>query len=328
MESRHLSWEHFDALVQAGPPAVEVVTGDPRVEIFSDAGGFRIGLRTPDPGLVLPPSPLVEIEIKAREADGRPIVEISTANRSLYRDFYAFACSVADRLQIDGLPPGRAIDTSLDAWAALLRELVVLPPEKQIGLLGELWLFERIGREHGFDVAVSAWKGTDAEEHDFSVGAVDIEVKTTQSERRVHMIGSLTQLLPVPGRPLFLLSLQFTDAGASGKSTLTDRVAELSARVAAEAPAAVDGFRDRLAGAGWRKEHAPHYRRNYRTRSSALLLPVDGTFPAIVPEVLGTLGPERLARIQHVSYRIDVTGLGHEDGSVEFLAVLPGGSEP
>jgi hypothetical protein len=41
-----------------------------------------------------------------------------------------------------------------------------------------------------------------------------MEVKTTLSEKRMHIIGSLTQLVPTGSTPLFVLSLQLTGAGA------------------------------------------------------------------------------------------------------------------
>src|SRR5262249_1666676 len=150
----------------------------------------------------LPPSPLVELDIRSVSfADGGPVVEVSTRNRDLYRDFYALACAVADRIQIDHLPADRAITDSLEAWSALLERLVVLSHEKQIGLLGELWALERVATGYGLEFALQAWKGPEAEEHDFSLSAQDIEVKTTGGERRVHMISALTQLLPNPDRP-------------------------------------------------------------------------------------------------------------------------------
>lgn len=55
---RHLSWERFESLITAGPPAVERVAGEPRVEIFADPGGTKIGVRIfSDEPAPLAPSP-------------------------------------------------------------------------------------------------------------------------------------------------------------------------------------------------------------------------------------------------------------------------------
>ena len=322
-DSRHLSWESFEQLILAGHPAVEVVVGQPKVEIFTDAGGARIGVRTPSTDTDTPPSPLVEIDIRQRRMADDRFVEIATSNRNLYRDFYAFACAVADRLQVDALPVTAAVDSALQAWAALLQRLAVLDDERQAGLIGELWLLRRLADSSDWTTAVEAWKGSDAEEHDFSWAGTDMEVKTTLSEKRVHIIGSLTQLVPTGSIPLFVLSIQLTGAGAGTGQTITDAVSGALEQIAMESPAVAGRLRVRLHDAGWREEHASHYRRRFALRSPPTLVPVDDTCPAITPATLSALGPDRLARVGQVAYRVDLTGLGHEDGSAQFLAVLP-----
>ena len=252
------------------------------------------------------------------------MIEVSTRNRHLYRDFYAFACAVADRLQVDHLQADRAIAGSLEAWSALLEQLVVLSVEKQIGLLGELWLLERVANGFGLGFALQSWKGADAEEHDFSLHAQDIEVKTTVGERRVHMISSLTQLLPNPDRPLYVLSVQLTDAGGGDEGwTLSERVEALGRRVRSLGAAAEIEFRGKLDRAGWQDAHQEHYRRRFRLRTRPALVPVNNTCPVIIPATLQTLGAARASRIVQVGYRIDVTGLGSEDGTPDFLSLLP-----
>jgi hypothetical protein len=324
--TRHLGWEGFQTLIAAGPPAVEPIAGEPAVELFTDAHGARIGLRTPSLGLELPPSPLVEIDVRSVVFDDEPsVIEVSTKNQNLYRDFYAFACAVADRLQVDHLPADGAIAQSLDAWSALLERLVVLSFEKQIGLLGELWALERVAAAYGFEFALQSWKGTDAEEHDFSLPAHELEVKTTGGERRVHIVSGLTQLVPNPNRPLYILSVQLTDAGGADDGwTLSERVEELGTRIRELGIAAESAFRRRLEQAGWQDSHREHYRRRFRLRAHSVLVPVDAACPAIVPTTRQALGKDRTSRISQVSYRIDVTGLGFEDGTPEFLSILPG----
>lgn len=322
-EIRHLSWERFEQLLQAGPPAVEVVAGQPKVEIFTDAGGSRIGVRTAATGAETPPSPLVEIDVSQRRVGDVDVVEVSTSNTALYRDFYAFACAVADRLQIDSMPAAAAVDSALEAWAALLQRLALLSDERQVGLTGELWLLRRLAAVRGWRTAAEAWKGSDAEEHDFSWTGADVEVKTTLSERRVHVIGSLTQLTPTGATPLFVLSLQLTGAGAGSGESLTDAVQEVLESVRAETHATRRWLHQRLYDAGWRTEHAPHYRRRFVLRTAPTLVPVDDRCPAITPATLSFLRPDKLARLGQVVYRVDLTGLGHEDGSSQFQAVLP-----
>jgi len=322
-QSRHLSWERFEELIDAGPPAVEVAKGEPRVEIFTDAGGARIGVRTPTSGTGFPPNPLVEIDMRQLRSGNTHFIEISTTNAALYRDFYAFACAIADRLQVDGMPAEAAVDSAMEAWAALLRRLALLSDEQQIGLLGELWWLRRLAAALGWATAVDAWKGPDAEEHDFSLVAADIEVKTTLSDKRVHVIGSLTQLVPTGSRPLFVLSLQLTGAGAGPGESLADVVHAVRGGVMDESEAARRRLDQQLEHAGWRDEHAVHYRRQFVLRAPPSLVPVDDACPAITPGTLHHLGPDKLARLVQVAYRVDLTGLGYEDGTPGFCAVVP-----
>jgi hypothetical protein len=319
---RHLSWERFESLIIAGPPAVERVAGEPRVEIFTDPGGSRIGARIFSDETA-PGTPLAEMDIRRTVVDGEKAIEISTTNSRLYREFYAFACAVADGVQIASWSPVRAVDSALASWAALLERLAILTPERQTGLLGELWTLERLAGAQGWDPALLSWQGPDAEEHDFSLADTDVEVKTTVAERRVHMIGSLTQLLAKPERPLFILSLQFTQSGLGPGKTLTETVADIRATASAKSAMLASKLDARLQVAGWRQEHGPYYRRRWSLRSAARLIAVDETCPSIVPATLASLGASRLSRIVQLSYRIDLEGLGSEDGSPEFLQILP-----
>lgn len=319
---RHLSWERFESLIDAGPPAVERVAGEPQVEIFTDPGGTRIGIRvfSDEPA---PLTPLVEMDTRTTFVEGRRATEISTVNPGLYREFYAFACAVADGVQIASLTPVRAVDSALASWAALLERLAILSPERQMGLLGELWMVERLAAGQGWEPALLSWNGPDAEEHDFSLQTADVEVKTTVSERRIHMVGSLTQLLAKPGRSLYILSLQYTRAGLGPGKTLTEAVADLHAAVSAQAPTLARELEARLERSGWRAGHGPYYRTKWSLRNAARLVAVDDACPSIVPSTLASLGASRLSRIVQVSYRADLEGLGIEDGSAEFLEILP-----
>lgn len=319
---RHLSWAHFEGLISDGLPAVERVVGSPRVEIFTDPGGARIGVRvfSDDP---VPPTRLVEMDIRGTVVQGRRATEASTGNRRLYREFYAFACAVADGVQISHLSPARAVDSALASWARLLERQEILSPERQTGLLGELWTVERLAAAHGWEAALRSWNGPDAEEHDFALQIADIEVKTTVSERRAHMIGSLTQLLAKPGRPLYILSLQYTRAGMGAGKTLTGTVVGVQAAVLAQLPPLMPALEAKLDRSGWREEHGPHYLTRWTPRNAARLVAVDEACPAIVPATLSSLGTTRLSRVLQVAYRVDLEGLGVEDGSAEFCQVMP-----
>jgi hypothetical protein len=184
-------------------------------------------------------------------------------------------------------------------------------------------MVQRLALRQGWQLALRSWNGPYAEEHDFSLEGTDVEVKTTVSERRVHMIGSLTQMLAKPGRSLYVLSLQFTRSGAGPGMTLTESVAGLTSAVSAESALLASALQVKLQRAGWRQDHAPHYRTRWSLRSAPKLVAVDEKCPLIVPGTLASLGADRISRIVQLSYRVDLEGLGSDDGSAEFLRILP-----
>jgi hypothetical protein len=319
---RHLSWERFVDLVDGGPPAIEVVSGSPVVQIFTAAEGARIGIRTACDAEI-PPSPLVEISIAQKQHGGEDVIEISTASRALYREFYSFCCAVADRVQIEAMPISDAIESALAAWESLLRQINLLSNEKQIGLLGELIALRRLHSSIGWKAAIEAWKGPTNEEHDFSWGHLDLEVKTTTSERRSHLISSLTQLEPSPDRTLHLLSIQLTGTGHDAGESLPEAVSGIIDAVREHAPSSLDLLKTRLSQAGWQSEHAAYYHKKLTLRTPLAVIPIDDACPRLTPAILAPLPADVTVRLDQVTYRIDVTGLGTEDEAPEFLAVLP-----
>jgi hypothetical protein len=315
--SRHQDWNDFRDLVESGNPALVVVPGSPRAVFFTDAGGARVGLRLAWSGVV-PPLRLHELTAASVALEGERYLEISTQRNDIYQEFYAFSCSLADRVQLGGESPDIALSRSLLSWENLFAESPVLSIPAQAGLFGEIWTLKRVAGALGWPASLDSWKGPDAGEHDFSLEGRDVEVKTTTRERRLYTIQSDTQLEPSPGRLLFLLALQLTAGGLSGNS-LSAAVAEIRKLVS---PALERVLLEKLKKSGWRREHDSYYSSRFLFRTRPLLIRVDEKFPKISSNNLA-LDPSIRARVSNVSYDVDVEGLGAEDGSAQFLDVLP-----
>jgi hypothetical protein len=116
--------------------------------------------------------------------------------------------------------------------------------------------------------------------------------------------------------------LKLTDGGTGGR-TLAEAVATIDGLLD-QAPAVRDRFRAKLTALRYREADAPHYPRRRKLRDCAALIRVEDGVPRLTPELLALVEarfvPERIDRI---TYEIDVDGLGVEDGSPEFLAILP-----
>ncbi|WPR64379.1 PD-(D/E)XK motif protein [Glutamicibacter protophormiae] len=223
---------------------------------------------------------------------------------SMHYEAYVLIESIVDQLE-SGAPFRHAVSESLSGFKDLLSGRSRLSDEKEAGLIGELLVLHHVLGRLGENTAVGAWLGPLSEEHDFGFQEFDAEVKTTRSESRVHVIGSESQLQPVPGRPLYLVSVQITLAGAAAEGfTLTSLISLIRARLDLSRRA----FDAQLERLGWKDSDADLYRKKYQLRSKPRSYLVDLAFPAITGPQLDEVVPKR-ALVSGVSYRVDVSHL-------------------
>ncbi len=282
--------------------------GKPLVSYEIVGGGRDIALHVELGGRHRPPrSPLPAVRIDQVAQAGRRLARLTTPQPELLRDFHDLLLAVADRIVCGGQDLDEAFDETVHGWSALLGRPRVMSLEKRLGLHGELAVLVRMSRIVGWRTALDTWVGPTGEEHDFALGADDLEIKTTASEFRKHTIHGLGQLSPTPGRSLWFASLRLTRGGAGGR-TLKDSVT--AARDAAAAQNVALGRRlDRLLEAvGWDPDQPDDER--WTPRDSPLLLRGDD-----VPRITAANLPgSTLGRIGHVTYDIDVTGLPPAEG--------------
>ena len=282
--------------------------GSPHIEIFGDSGGavfgFRVDTQLPEQ---LPVSPLSVVAVRAVTVGTMDLLEVMTADRRLYEDFHALAALFVQRVRMQGMQPLVALDDVLASLARLIARTAVITPERQVGLYGELWTVLAFAAEVGVATAVACWTGPDHEEHDLVLEDVDVEVKTTRTDRASHVIHGLNQLEPKPGRALYLLSIRLT-AGGGGGTSLPDVIARARKRAEAGGAACLTRLERGLEQSGWRDEYAPFCLDTYLLRGVPQLVP-STELPALTPSVLG-LSPDDLSRLSDVQYRIDVTGRG------------------
>jgi len=255
---------------------------------------------------------------------GQRWLTLYTEEVSLSEDFFSFVCRIIDEIQIEKRSPLEAIEHVQRSWSELLSRHGRMSVEQEIGLVGELWFLLEVSKTIGIRKAVLAWKGAHLEEHDFGFEQIDVEVKTTTSEKREHWISSLTQMVPSEGRKLTVLSLQLTGATVNQQNAISLRTEiRLVRESLGEAGSkAKEYFEDCLVQARWREECADLYKRKFTIRSAPLVIVVDQKFPALTPSVLNTaplLSEEK--RIIDLRYKISVDGLGKE------LPLIDGGYE-
>jgi hypothetical protein len=311
-QDRHLSRDSFIAYLATGLFLEHPIEGTPRVTLFFDPENRRIGLRAPARSNEAPAGTGLEhLVMQVVHRDGHRMIEIAVDSPRLFPDAYPILCGVADRTQLDNMPASQALAETLRRLGHLIRSEQTLTREVETGLIGELSLVAGLVATTTPEGALQAWRGG-TEEHDFGLPHLDVEVKTTTSETRIHRISSLTQLEPTGDRPLWLLSLQLTKAGSGGTN-----VAELVRRVRALLPTSTlrDGFDDRAQAAGWRHRYADDTLQCWRLRTEPALFHITADFPRLTPAML-TRGGVDLDTVTDVRYRINLAGRpsGHAPG--------------
>lgn len=217
----------------------------------------------------------------------------------------AFATSVVAALAGGNAALGAGVLTAISGWHDIIDEFQILSRSRQIGLIGELLFLIHLVSTLGPDSAISAWLGPPKSEHDFALEEFEIEVKTTESERRIHTVSSETQLTESHGRVLYLLSIQLTQAGNSQTGfSLADLVTDVR-EVALDYRGAID---NRLEEAGWEDQFAELYGERFMFRTLPKLFAVDEQFPRITRDVLDQ-NLEKGDLVSRVSYRIDLSSI-------------------
>lgn len=151
------------------------------------------------------------------------------------------------------------------AWILelLASEITLMSAEEQKGLIGELLLLRKLvthatEEDLPLSEAVFRWWGWDRAKRDFACTGIAVEVKTTSSSSRRHLVGSLAQLEPQGDEQVYVFSLgAHLDSTAPRK--LPDIIAELRALLASD-ERAQKLFDEAVAKYGFDESLASQYR--------------------------------------------------------------------
>lgn len=316
-----LTPETLAAYFDAGHPAEQRLAEEPLCVLGIDPPRGELTLRTPATGSVIDVSAyrMIRTDIVEEPGDETVWFRVTVEAKGIEYEAYSLLQSVTDQLQ-QGDDLERALHVALDAFRGLLARAPRLSEDQEIGLFGELVALDRLIDGVGETKALAAWLGPRAEEHDFVLGEADIEVKTTRSERRIHVIHGLGQLTPTPGRPLHLMSVQVTGAGAAGNG---ETLPELIERIRRRLRSGRTDFDDRLTDCGWEDAQADRlYTTRLLVRSEPRFYTVDGVFPAITSAGLSRI-VTRPELVRSIDYRIDVTDLEPEGTAPAEFTTAP-----
>ncbi|WP_440710679.1 PD-(D/E)XK motif protein [Herbiconiux sp. YIM B11900] len=314
--------ETLERYFRSGAPTVHLLSDAPSCLLIIEPELKRLRLRTPATDSPADVGAYDRLTFDIVEEPGEESLwfELTIDADGMAYEGYSLIMSVVDQMGA-GRPFRHSVSEALAAYRELLTRRRSLSDEQEIGLFGELGVFAHLIEATGEEAATAAWLGPQNEEHDFVLDGCDLEVKTTRGESRVHVIGSATQLLPSPERPLHLVSIQVTAAGAAaGGETLPGRVRRVRGLLSRGARV----FEERLRAVGWEDLNADDvYTRGYVLRSMPRSYLVDDEFPAVVPDGLAKI-VRRPELVVGLVYRIDVTGLAVGSPPAELAGFCEG----
>lgn len=309
LRSGRLTRTTLGELWAAGVPIEVPLGGTPRCALLIDFPNSRLRLRAP----YSVPEPNVErfrnIEFTAYVDGSDDIAEIGViVTGDDLHAAHAMLMNIADRVQLENQALHVAVGAEIAQYEALLAVHARPRLEWEVGLFGELSFLRFLVGRVGANAAVQAWHGPLSEEHDFVLDDLHLEVKTTASERRVHVVHGMNQLLPHPGIPLVVLSTQVTRSAAQGGETLPELVASARSLMGSQR----DLFESRLIATGWDDREAGRLETSWALRSAARAFVVDSEFPAITAEAIESMVPNS-GRVLDVAYTIDLTDMAPYD---------------
>lgn len=323
-DARHYSLSNVDLFWTEGSPIVLPIAGEPSCSLTMDPANGLLTLTTP----FTPPEPDLgkwrHVRFRPVASDDVDLAEISVQVEGNVHGAYGLLVSIADQLQLEGDPLAAAVATAIAKHRGMFAAKGRLSLEKEVGLFGELLLLEFLFGAVGVEAGVASWQGPLSEEHDFVFADVHLEVKTTSSEQRRHMMHGFTQLVPLRGVPLSLVSVQLTRSNADGGRTLGQLVSELRKTAGGHRPQ-LDAALEVL---GWVDEDHGLYTTFWVERNRPRAYDVDDRFPALTLKRLDSVVPNMTA-VSDLSYRIDVTSFDHAalPGSLAGFVETPGGDQ-
>lgn len=301
-DARHYTLANLDRFWASGNPVVLPIAGTPSCSLDVDPGRSTITLSTP----FTPPEPDLarwrNITFRPASSNRGEVAEITVTVDNNLHAAYGLLTSVADQLQLQNEPLASAVALAVTQHRQMFAANAALSVDKEIGLFGELLVLQFLITQFGPGPAATAWQGPLSEEHDFVLDDIHLEVKTTSGERRQHVMHGFTQLVPVRGVPLSVVSIQLTRSGPGGGRRLTELISEIRAQSGGHRPD-IDA---RLEAVGWDDDTAELYATAWTLRSQPCAYDVDDRFPAMTLARLSQVVPN-LKVVSDLSYRVDLT---------------------
>lgn len=247
------------------------------------------------------PPDLNGLKVRHRHANTGQLLDLIShpAHESV---FNPVCKEIIEAVSVNHRDPWSAVAATIRAWQSAWKPVrPEMEKTVQVGLFGELLVLRRLMIPSLGPTAVAQWSGPETERHDFIVGLLHLEVKTTRKSRHEHEISRLDQLRVPPGRHMAVISIQLEET-IGGEETLATQIDEIVNMLRGDA-AALDSFMEKLVGLNWSDEMRRSGELMKFSVRDATVYPVDDRFPKLPDDF--ALPPGVIA----VKYTVDLANL-------------------
>lgn len=316
------SFDEIEASLQSDSPHHWGLKSARNLSLISEPDRGSLQLLCPNPEMELIDNlGSTIIEVASRSIKGTPYHSVGSSFGPLLREVYYFICGVVTRSESTNDAFPIVVAHEFSAWESILKVPESMDRNRRIGLQGELWILWRALSNLGPD-ALASWNGPLSEQHDFRLAELDLEVKSTLSHSREHVVGTLGQLENSGGRALAVVSVQLKPAGSGPGASLKDSVDAISATLAAH-PAVRKSFESKIASLGYREADPSVSKERFCLRTCPTIVPVDDDFPRLTNVSLASImSSSAVLRVRKVAYTLNLDGLGLDIGSPSTPAAL------
>lgn len=311
-----IDWNYLrDQYISRGTPIEDPILDDPEFRLIFHPDPQQLGVRlqlasgqdAPQTGQ------LRNISVGKVQIAGRSYAQVMTGSEGLFPSIYALIGDVLRRIEEGERDCLRALAQSLQNFETLVAKATGISREEAIGLYGELCVLEAVSKSGAGDA--KAWIGSNRQSHDFRIGSVEYEVKTTSSNVRHHIVHGLNQLTPSPGHSLFLLSIRLGLAGSGAGRDLDRLVSDLKDSFAVKRDDA-EYFDDELRKSPYKPGHY-ECTVAYQLAAPIMRIAIGPEFPIVNPaRIADVFGQPAAARVLNMQLFLNLEGLG-----VEFTPV-------
>jgi len=246
-------------------------------------------------------------EYRLKNSGVQKFIDLECGLNAYSEEFTEIVKEISEKILAEDSSPVTAVNEVISSWKSFWsnRPKEILSDEEQIGLLCELKVFKLLSQIDP-NQALTAWKGPLGEKYDFLLPEKVLEVKGTRSDKRIHRINGIDQLLAPEGKQLFIISYLASKNQNQSSLCLPNLIQKIESDVLNNYAPDVIKFRKLLSHTGYSPIHNDKYQQYRFEIYDGFVYQIDDDFPKLTNK---ELSQPLSSRIIDISYNIELEGL-------------------